>query len=71
MDVDIERELNRRRDAPAELWIGLVLLTIITIIALLLLNNDGRKDQFNPEKKTSYIKELPGLKNEPYGKENI
>ncbi len=71
MDVDIERELNRRGAAPTELWIGLTLLAIVTIIALLLLNNDGRKDQFNTEKKTSYIKDLPRLKKDSYGKESI
>jgi len=54
-------ELNKRRTAPAELWIGLALLTIATIIALILLSNDGR----NIEKKISY------LKTELYGKEKI
>ena len=59
--MELDKELNRRHAAPPELWIGLALLTIATIIALILLSNDGR----NIEKKTSY------LKTELYGKEKI
>ena len=63
--MDIENELNRRRSAPTEFWIGLALLAVATIIALILLNNDGRKDQRNLEDKTTF------LKIDFYGKENI
>ena len=63
--MESDQELNRRHAAPTELWIGLALLIIGTIIALRLLNNDGRKDQINVEKKTTY------LKTEFYGKEKI
>ena len=69
--MELEQELNRRRRAPAELWIGLALLAIVTIIALIFLNNDGRKDQFNIEKKTTYLQEQSILKTEFYGKEKI
>lgn len=69
--MELEQDLNRRRTAPSEFWLGLALLTIATIIALILLNNDGRKDQFNPEKKTTYLKEPSILKTEFYGKEKI
>lgn len=70
-DMELEKELNRRRTAAPEFWFGLALLTIATIIALILLSNDGRKDQFNPEKKTTYLKEPSILKTEFYGKEKI
>lgn len=69
--MELDQELNRRRTAPSEFWFGLALLTIATIIALILLNNDGRKDQVNIEKKTTYLKGTPILKNEFYGKEKI
>ena len=68
--MELEQELNKRRAAPPELWFGLALLTIATIIALIFLNNDGRKDQFNIEKKTTYLKETM-LKTDFYGKEKI
>ena len=67
--MELEQDLNRQRTAPSEFWLGLALLTIATIIALILLSNDGRKDQFNFEKKTTYLKEPSILKNEFYGKE--
>lgn len=67
--MELEQELNRRRTASPEFWFGLALLTIATIIALILLSNDGRKDQFNSEKKTTYLKEPSILKTEFYGKE--
>lgn len=69
--MEVEQELNRRRAAPFEFWFGLALLTLVTIIALILLNNDGRKDQFNLEKKTTYLKEAPILKTDFYGKEKL
>ena len=69
--MELEQELNRRRAAPAEFWFGLALLAIATIIALILLNNDGRKDQFNLEKKTTYLKDPSTLKTDFYGKEKI
>lgn len=69
--MDLDQELNRRHEAPSEFWFGLALLTIATIIALILLSNDGRKDQLNMEKRTTYLKETPILKNEFYGKEKI
>ena len=59
--MELDKELNKRHAAPAELWIGLALLILATIIALILLTNDGR----NVEKKTSY------LKTELYGKEKV
>ncbi len=69
--MELDQELNKRHAAPSEFWFGLALLAIATIIALILLNNDGRKDQFNIEKKTTYLKQQPILKNEFYGKEKI
>lgn len=69
--MELDQELNKRHAAPSEFWFGLALLAIATIIALILLNNDGRKEQFNIEKKTTYLKQQPILKNEFYGKEKI
>jgi hypothetical protein len=69
--MDLDQDLNRRHAAPSEFWFGLAVLTIATLIALILLNNDGRKDQLNVEKKTTYLKDAPILKNEFYGKEKI
>ena len=69
--MELDQELNKRHAAPLEFWLGLALLAIATVIALILLNNDGRKDQFNMEKKTTYLKEQPTLKNEFYGKEKV
>ena len=69
--MELDQELNKRHAAPSEFWFGLALLTIATIIALLLLNNDGRKDQFNIEKKTTYLKEAPTIKTDFYGKEKV
>lgn len=69
--MELEQDLNRRRTASSEFWLGLALLTIATIIALILLNNDGRKDQYNPEKKTTYLNKPTILKTEFYGKEKI
>lgn len=63
--METEQELNIRHAAPAELWIGLALLTLATIIALILLSNDGRKSQRRTEKQIAY------LKTEFYGKEKI
>ena len=71
MDVDIERDLNKRHAAPTEFWVGLALLAITTLIALLLLTRDEMKDQIDHVRKTSYIKETPGIKNDFYGKEKI
>jgi hypothetical protein len=69
--MELEQELNKRHKAPSELWIGLALLAIATIIALILLNNDGRKDQFKMEKKTTWLKEPSIFKTDFYGKEKI
>ena len=63
--MELEQELNKRRAAPTELWIGLALLTIATIILLIFLTHDGRQSQKRMEKKISYFKTLS------YGKEKI
>lgn len=63
--MDTEQELNRRHAAPTELWLGIALLTLATIIALVLLTKDGRRDQKNSERKTTYFKTFF------YGKEKI
>ena len=63
--METEQELNIRHAAPTELWIGLALLTITTIIVLILLTNDGRTSQRRTEKKIAFIK------TDFYGKKNI
>ena len=68
--MDLEQELNKKRAAPTEFWVWLALLTIATFIMIILLYNDGRKDQFNLEKKTTYLKEST-FKTIYYGKEKI
>jgi hypothetical protein len=71
IDMELEQELNKRRAAPSEFWIGLALLTIAAIIAYILLNNSQREDQINIEKRTTYLNEPSILKTEFYGKEKI
>ena len=63
--MDTDRELNNRHAAPTELWIGLALLTIVTIVLIILLTHDGRQSQRRMEKKIAYIK------TSSYGKEKI
>ena len=63
--MEREHELNERRAAPTELWVGLALMTIATIILLVLLTHDGRQGQTRTEKKIAY------LKTHSYGKEKI
>jgi len=63
--VETDQELNRKHAAPTELWVGLILLTIVTIVLIILLTHDGRKNQRRMEKKIAYIK------TSLYGKEKI
>ena len=63
--METDQELNRKHAAPIELWVGLILLTIVTIVLIILLTHDGRQSQRRMEKKIAYIK------TSLYGKEKI
>jgi hypothetical protein len=70
--MELEQELNKRRAAPTDFWIQLVLLTIATIIAFFLLNN-SRQTQRKTEKKIAYSisERSTNSKIELYGKNKI
>jgi len=50
-----ELNIQENKKVPAWFWITLFLLIVGSIIAYIVFQNDGRTDQMNTEKKTTYI----------------
>ena len=49
---------NKKR-APTWYWVLLALIVVASIIAYILLQNDGRTDQINTEEQTTYQAPAP------------
>ena len=71
--MELEQELNKRRAAPTDFWIQLVLLVIATIVIMIIVNRSRKKLQTETEKKVAYIffKEPTKSKIVSYGKNKI